>query len=176
LFVTHEQIEALTMSDSIAVMSDGIIVQQGSPSQIYGEPQAIFVADFIGRTNFLKAKVVTIERGDTIANLRVDTPIGMLSCQMGSPRRQGDEVTIAVRPENVDLIRANGEASVDNAVTGEVEAVVFLGNMLDCTVRVGPQQVRVQVHPSHAPQLGESVTLRLPAEHCLVIPGQPSNR
>jgi hypothetical protein len=55
-------------------------------------------------------------------------------------------------------------------VEGEVEAVVFLGNMLDCVVKVADQQIRVHLHPSQAPKRGEPVTLRLPEEHCLVMP------
>src|SRR6185437_11710096 len=58
LFVTHEQIEALTMSDVMAVMKDGVIVQEGSPADIYTHPAEAFVADFIGRTNFLKGRVL----------------------------------------------------------------------------------------------------------------------
>jgi iron(III) transport system ATP-binding protein len=173
LFVTHEQIEALTMSDTIAVMSEGDIVQQGTPSQIYGEPVALFVADFIGKTNFLKATVISAseETGSDIA--KVETPIGLLSCRLRPGTRRGEGVTIAVRPENVELTRAAAPAAGDasNAVQGEVDDILFLGNMLDCTVKVCGQKIRVLLHPSKAPSRGEPVTLRLPVDHCLVMAG-----
>jgi iron(III) transport system ATP-binding protein len=170
LFVTHEQIEALTMSDTIAVMSEGNVVQMGSPTQIYGEPEAMFVADFIGKTNFLKAQVISVDGGSSSDLSRVETQIGPLSCRLRAGTLQGDGVTIAVRPENVELTRTPMTAGDRNAVQGEVEAVVFLGNMLDCVVNVRGAQIRVHLHPSQAPKRGEAVTLRLPQEHCLVMP------
>jgi iron(III) transport system ATP-binding protein len=177
LFVTHEQIEALTLSDIIAVMSDGNIVQQGSPTQIYGAPEGMFVADFVGKTNFLKATVLSLGGGGVSGGgaasvmPRVETSIGSFACHLQPNARQGENVTIAVRPENVEMTRAATQAPGDNAVRGEVSSVVFLGNMLDCTVNVGAQKIRVHVHPSQAPARGEAVTLRLPVEHCLVMAG-----
>jgi iron(III) transport system ATP-binding protein len=169
LFVTHEQIEALTMSDTIAVMKDGLIVQEGKPSEIYGEPGGTFVADFIGKSNFLKARIMT---GGSAAEGRVaqvETPIGRFACRVAGDARQGDTVTIAVRPENVALA-LGADGAPDNAAAGEVDALVYLGNMLDCVVRVGEERIRVQLHPSHSLARGDKVTLTFPAEHCLVLP------
>ncbi len=170
LFVTHEQIEALTMSDTIAVMKDGLIVQEGPPSAIYGEPGGTFVADFIGKSNFLKARIAV---GGGVAEGRVaqvETPIGTFACRVSGDARQGDSVTIAVRPENVALtVGANGPSG--NAAAGEVDALVYLGNMLDCVVRIGDERIRVQLHPSQALARGDKVTLSFPTEHCLVLPG-----
>ncbi len=170
LFVTHEQIEALTMSDMIAVMKDGLIVQEGKPSEIYGAPGGTFVADFIGKSNFLKARVVVGGSAADGRTAQVETPIGTFLCRLAGDARQGDTVTIAVRPENVALAVGTDGAS-DNAAAGEVDALVYLGNMLDCVVRVGEERIRVQLHPSQALARGDKVTLSFPAEHCLVLPG-----
>jgi iron(III) transport system ATP-binding protein len=169
LFVTHEQIEALTMSDTIAVMKDGEIVQEGNPSEIYGEPGGTFVADFIGKTNLLRARVVAREDGGGAGTLvRVETPIGILTCRVAEDALEGDNVVITVRPENVMLSAAENAAG-DNAVTGEVEQLVYLGNMFDCLVRIGAERIRVQIHPSHALAQGDRVTLLFPAEHCVAM-------
>ena len=170
LFVTHEQIEALTMSDQIAVMNNGVIVQQGSPLQIYGQPNETFVADFIGRTNFVKAKILSRQDANGRGTVELDTPLGQLACNIQIPADTGSAVMIAVRPENVELTRNGPQVAGANAVSGEVVSVVYLGNLLDCGVKVGDLHIRVQLHPSAAPNTGERVMLRFPTEHCLVMP------
>ena len=167
LFVTHEQIEALTMSDVMAVMNDGQIVQEGSPAEIYAAPRVPFVADFIGKTNFLPARVVKLGGA---GSAEVDTPIGVLSCRLASGTGEGQSVTLVIRPENVEIF-TDGEGAEANVVEGVVEAVVFLGNTLECSVKVGAQVMKVQLHPSAAPTQGSRVRLHLPVEHCLAIPG-----
>jgi iron(III) transport system ATP-binding protein len=158
LFVTHEQIEALTMSDTVAVMKDGVVVQQGAPADIYGKPAEAFVADFIGRTNLLAGKVA--------GEGAVETPVGVLRCRLDPAMRAGDAVTVAIRPEHValSLDAAPGGA---NVVAGEIETVIYLGNLLECTVKAGAQTLRVQLHPSSPVARGARVQLALPIEHCL---------
>ena len=160
LFVTHEQIEALTMSDVVAVMRDGVIVQEGSPAEIYGKPAQPFVADFIGKTNLLTGRVA--------GEGAVETAVGVLRCRLDAAMRAGDAVTVAIRPEHVAL-SSDGAASGPNVVGGEVEAVIYLGNLLECTVRVGAQTLRVQLHPTAPVARGARVQLALPIEHCLAM-------
>jgi iron(III) transport system ATP-binding protein len=169
LFVTHEQIEALTMSDTVAVMKDGLIIQEGSPAEIYTRPGETFVAGFIGRTNFLNGRISAIESADYLPLAQVDTPIGMLACRVGEAARIGDAVTVAVRPENVTL--AAMEQATPNRFAGTVEAVVYVGNMLDCLVAIGGERLRLQLHPSVELARGAQVSVHLPAEHCLVMRG-----
>jgi iron(III) transport system ATP-binding protein len=89
LFVTHEQIEALTMSDMIAVMNDGVIVQEGTPAQIYGEPRERFVADFIGKTNFLDAKLALKPATGFHEPVALETAIGPIVCRFPSEYKAG---------------------------------------------------------------------------------------
>jgi iron(III) transport system ATP-binding protein len=166
LFVTHEQIEALTMSDVMAVMKDGQIVQEGAPAEIYNHPGEAFVADFIGRTNFLKGKVAQLDGGGILL-ATVETSIGTLSCTIEEGTRAGDEITVAVRPENV-AITANGGAG-GNHFAGTVETVVYVGNLLDCVVAVGGERLRLQLHPSSGLARGNEVRLHLAPEHCLAM-------
>jgi iron(III) transport system ATP-binding protein len=160
LFVTHEQIEALTMSDMIGVMRDGVITQEGPPADIYQRPAGSFVADFVGKTNLLQGKIVS---GDS-----VETAVGTLTCNLdqGGP---GENVTLTIRPEN---IRITDEAVAGpNVLAGRVETVVFLGNLVECAIAVGTQRFRVQLHPSTNLRRGAEVHLHLPAEHCRTMRG-----
>ena len=114
IFVTHDQEEALTMSDRIAVMSTGKILQVGTPREIYDQPADRFVADFIGETNFLEAEVVA-----------ADPAIGrQCGCASGAIVRgrvpgglgPGGKVTVAVRPEHADLMRRGADGTLAGTV------------------------------------------------------------
>jgi iron(III) transport system ATP-binding protein len=168
LFVTHEQVEALTMSDVIAVMRDGTIVQEGSPTEIYQKPTAAFVADFIGRTNFLAGQVAFLEAGNGRPLAKVETGIGMIICQTSPEIGVGDEVVIAIRPENVALHFGETETE-GNVFVANVDSVIYVGNLLECAMSVGPARIRVQLHPSSRLDCGDTVRLALPAEHCLAM-------
>jgi len=100
----------------------------------------------------------------------VETAIGTLACRTGDAAGEGDAVTLTVRPENIIIAEAPA-ADGANIVTGRIETVVYLGNMLECAVAVGAARIRVQLHPSTVLQRGAEVRLRLPAEHCLVMRG-----
>jgi spermidine/putrescine transport system ATP-binding protein len=120
IFVTHDQEEALTMSDRIAVMSSGKILQVGTPHDIYDRPAERFVADFIGETNFLKAEVVGQTNGRATVKLSSGVEIPASLPAGFSP---AGKVTIVIRPEHAHLAGANDKASL----SGVVENVVYLG-------------------------------------------------
>src|SRR5579863_2727375 len=159
LFVTHEQIEALTMSDVMAVMNDGVIIQEGTPEEIYSKPVGAFVADFIGRSNFLKGQIKSISGSNGSALAMVETPIGAISCRLPTKASAGDSVTVAIRPENVALLASAAAAPGANEFSGTVDAVVYVGNLLDCVVKVGGEPVRLQLQPSAAIARGAHVRL-----------------
>ncbi len=123
VYVTHDQEEALTMSDRIAVMHQGKVLQVGTPTEIYECPKCRFVADFIGETNFLPG--VVQEQLSGLATVLVDGHLAIVaSCdQVLSP---GTAVTVAVRPEKIQLLLRplTGEF---NSFTGQVQQVVYLG-------------------------------------------------
>jgi iron(III) transport system ATP-binding protein len=168
LFVTHEQVEALTMSDVIAVMKDGAIVQQGAPAEIYGKPAAAFVADFIGRTNFLAGQVKTLNPQVPKFAAIIETAIGPVACQLTSGIDSGEAATVAIRPENVTL-KAGAADHGPNSFAGTVDSIVYLGNFVECVVRLGVERIRVQVHPSESFACGDAVQVCLPPEHCTAM-------
>jgi spermidine/putrescine transport system ATP-binding protein len=122
VFVTHDQEEALTMSDRIAVMSSGHILQVGSPRDIYDRPADRFVADFIGETNFLKGKVTAIDGETAAVALNCG---GSLKAPSPKATSVGDEVTVMVRPEHARLIQPG--AADDANVKGVLEDIIYFG-------------------------------------------------
>jgi iron(III) transport system ATP-binding protein len=170
LFVTHEQIEALTMSDVMSVMNDGRIIQEGSPADIYAKPKGAFVADFIGRSNFLAGKITALAGSNGSATASVATPIGAITCRAESDAQIGDTVTVAIRPENVALLPHGTDPGVPhNHFAGTMDTIVYVGNLLDCIVTVGGEKVRLQLQPSAAVDRGALVRLAFPIEHCLAL-------
>jgi spermidine/putrescine transport system ATP-binding protein len=152
VYGTHDQEEALTMSDRIGVMSDGLLLQVGSPEQIYEHPETRFVADFIGETTFVTGVVaedglVRLPDG-SVVNTLTDVPAGA-------------SVTLALRPERLFLHVQNSDVSLSgNVVEGTVNRRVYLGNSLYYEVDVGFATLRVRhenTYGAHAFASGEEV-------------------
>ena len=122
VFVTHDQVEALTMSDRIAVMSVGRIRQKGEPADIYEKPANRFVADFIGETNLIEATVAKIEGKDIFCAIN-DTIT--LKGEGETNRNIGDRVTLAVRPEKITLYHI--DENIKNTFTGHINTTIYLG-------------------------------------------------
>jgi spermidine/putrescine transport system ATP-binding protein len=120
IFVTHDQEEALTMSDRIAVMSKGKILQVGAPREIYDRPAERFVANFIGDTNFLEGEVVSAKNGK--ANVKLASGATIAAGLPAGLSRSG-RVTVVVRPEHADVV----EASAKTPLKGTLENVVYFG-------------------------------------------------
>ncbi|NLS07160.1 ABC transporter ATP-binding protein [Rhizobium sp. P32RR-XVIII] len=123
IYVTHDQEEALTMSDRVAVMAGGQIVQAGSPSALYGRPQTPFVADFIGRMSFAEAIYLGICDGAHV--VRLGESVVLQAADVGEPLSPGARLRIAMRPER--LVLAEHGKGGRNSIPGTLEASVFAG-------------------------------------------------
>jgi spermidine/putrescine transport system ATP-binding protein len=163
IFVTHDQEEALTMSDRIAVMNAGRILQIGTPREIYDTPSEKFVATFIGESNFLDGVVETHLGSPTngVFNIRVGS--GAKLTASGSPDlRAGDRITVAIRPEHALVTSAGGNESLD----GVVDNVVYFGTDTHYHLTLGggePFIVRRQNQPGGVGELhrGDNVSVRI---------------
>jgi spermidine/putrescine transport system ATP-binding protein len=133
VFVTHDQDEALAMSDRIAVMSNGEVQQIGGPTDIYEHPVNRFVADFIGDTNFMDGEIVDIK--DDLVTCRVG-PNSLFKAQNSSVHSIGDRVTLFLRPEKITLSAAS-QAGGEDSRPGKVANIVYLGNQAAYTVDMG---------------------------------------
>ncbi len=168
LYVTHDQIEALSMSNLIAVMNAGVIVQEGAPREVYMQPKSKFVANFIGSTNQLTGQISKIESNGTGT---VRTGDGEVSCAVLEGLKPGSNVVVVVRPESVS-VHQHKPAGGDNILEGKIGAAMFLGEYLDCTVELGKNVL--QTHQRHTLQLrrGDAVWVELPAGECMALPAE----
>lgn len=133
VFVTHDQAEALAMSDRIAVMSNGEIQQIGSPTDIYEHPVNRFVADFIGDTNFIDAEIISIK--DDLVSCRIGENT-VFEAEDSGNHRVGDRVTLFLRPEKITLV-ADAQMVNGESHRGSVTNIVYLGNQALLTVDLG---------------------------------------
>jgi iron(III) transport system ATP-binding protein len=163
VYVTHDRVEALALSDMIAVMRAGRIVETGTPKKIYFDADNRFVADFIGRANLVNVRVKGEEGGLTV----VEGPLGTVACQ----RRDfpaGGEATLCLRPEFIHL--AGGEAPAGrNVVNGRIESLTFVGENYEAEIRVGEELLLARVDPDANLSGGDSVSFTLDPAHCLLV-------
>ncbi len=167
LYVTHDQLEALVMSDMVAVMFDGRFVQISPAKELYTSPQNKFVANFIGTNNFFEGKVI-----DSLGSgspMRVEITQYRLSCFLPEGMNKGDKVVLAIRPECINLFKQK-PVSGENLLDGKVQDVIFLGDCLDCRVLVGDKLLYVKSSFSLDISEGESIFVQLPVESLRVIP------
>jgi spermidine/putrescine transport system ATP-binding protein/putrescine transport system ATP-binding protein len=164
LLVTHDQEEALSMADHVAVMSGGRILQVASPRELYGRPNCREVADFIGEINFFHATVKSME-GDTVtANAGVLGLVTLPRASFGFPFAPGDHVLLALRPERIAL---DG-----GSVAGEITAASFLGERSHYQVRIAGRGEPVLVASSGAAPQGP-VVLGWEPEALIALPFSP---
>jgi iron(III) transport system ATP-binding protein len=166
LYVTHDQGEALALSDEIAVMNAGKVIQRGTPYELYHRPTSEFVAGFLGSTNFLPGKVAESMGAD--GSGVVTTLHGPVKCSFGQSANVGQEVMIVIRPEDVVL---SGEASSDptNALTGKVTNRIFLGEVIDYLIDAAGEELRVRARPEWDHPIGATVHVTLPPGKCVGI-------
>jgi iron(III) transport system ATP-binding protein len=162
VYVTHDQSEAMTTADVIAVMNLGKIEQAGSPEEIYERPRSEFVARFIGSSNIVKGKALDENH--------LSFSDSTLRCS-GGKFVPGTEGAIAVRQHVVQLWAKKPDA-MDNVVTGTVTRQVFLGSSRDYVVETADgTQVRVVASAAENIPQGASVWIHLPPERCRVLSG-----
>jgi iron(III) transport system ATP-binding protein len=166
LYVTHDQIEALSMSNVIAVMNSGVIVQEGGPREVYMQPKSKFVANFIGSTNQLAGRVTKVDN-DGIGSVKTDE--GEISCQLLEGLTVGSNAVVMIRPESINL-HTQRPSSTRNLIEGKIGAAMFLGEYVDCTVELGTNVL--QTHQRHTLQVrrGDPVWIELPPGDCMALP------
>ncbi|MBK8539367.1 MAG: polyamine ABC transporter ATP-binding protein [Ardenticatenia bacterium] len=140
VYITHDQEEALTMSDRVAVMRAGVVEQLGTPREIYERPASRFVADFIGESNFLEAVVTSVAEDHAMVEA-LDGGISLrLDPAAAAGAATGDRVTLTLRPEQLDLCLADlgydDDPHTADGLFGTIEDVVYIGTDLRCVVRL----------------------------------------
>ena len=162
LFVTHDQTEALGLSDRIAVMRLGVVQQQGTPRELYEEPANEFVRDFVGKTLLFKATVQSVaEDGKVAVHLDGAVPGDILGRFTGDgAAKPGDPVRVAIRPEDLRVMPATSGEPRSGAMRGVAEAALFVGERIEYQVHVEGQDTILIYGARHRPtKMGAKVWL-----------------
>jgi ABC-type Fe3+/spermidine/putrescine transport system ATPase subunit len=169
VYVTHDQAEAMVISDRIAVMDSGNVVQIGTAQEIYKRPANRFVADFIGTMNFMSAEIVQVLPDNDEVYVRTEFSEKMLCKTPGiTATTPGEKVYASIRPEDVEVFSGPPQ-SRENLFKGTIVHKAYLGNFLYFFVSVNETMIRVQV-PHHLPQEeGEELYLFLNPEKCVLL-------
>ncbi|MBD2230463.1 ABC transporter ATP-binding protein [Phormidium tenue] len=167
IMVTHDQEEALSLSNRIAVMNNGQIEQIGTPSDIYDRPRTAFVADFIGDTNLLPGRIDQVYP----RQVQVTTGSGLrvLACAADSSKAQ--TVVVSVRPEKINL-SLSAPTAANNCYQGHISHLMYLGTHLHCVVRLGSGETLMVRQPNRAESLvgvDTAVYVHWAADDCLVL-------
>ena len=143
LYVTHDQKEALSVADRIAVLKDGKLIQVGSPEELYARPRNSFMADFIGAANLLPGRVVSRERNE----MQVETPAGIIIAAANTVT--STKVILSIRPEHMVIIpqRSTATRTSKNRLTGDVKETTFLGDSSEHVLQVNAVRLKVVSAP-----------------------------
>jgi iron(III) transport system ATP-binding protein len=172
IYVTHDQAEALVMSDRVVVMDKGTIQQIGDPQAIYAQPANTFVANFIGVANLIPG--ILLGRSGEFCDLEIPLGEGRAPLRLRAAGAEGarerQPLTLSLRPEDiaVHLKKPNGNAG-ENLFEGEVIETVYLGNMLDCRVKVGKHELSVQIDHYEQIAPNQKVYLSFKPDHGLCL-------
>jgi iron(III) transport system ATP-binding protein len=173
LYVTHDQKEALSLADRVALMRDGRIVQVGAPRDLYHRPGSRFAAAFLGETNFVRGTFAETADG----RARIETPMGLLKCRPGEvPLARGQACDVSVRPEAVELFPAK-VVKPPNGLKGTVREATFLGELEQIIVDVpGHGDLKAVSMPNAAApwRKGDAVWVDFPAEAACVFAAEES--
>jgi putative spermidine/putrescine transport system ATP-binding protein len=165
IYVTHDQAEALSLSDRIVVLRNGILMQSGTPQEIHDRPKNVFVADFMGFRNFFKVKIETVSQGiaeGVGAGVRI-------RARAGDNVQVGSDMVMAIRPDD---IRCGGQiAAAAPDVSGHVEVVEYLGREQEAAVRISDSS-RVWLRTGEPLRTGDTIGLQFPPDKVVLLPAE----
>jgi iron(III) transport system ATP-binding protein len=164
VYVTHDRLEALSLSDTVAVMKDGRIVELGTPRQIYFDSDRRFVADFIGRANLVEGTVSAAPDAYTV----VESPFGAIACRKEAGVSAGAAVAVCIRPEFIQIL-AGEPGRRPNVFRGRVETLLFVGDACEGEIRVGSAVLVARLTATADVKEGDEVLLHVDPAHCTVL-------
>ncbi|MDW8099039.1 MAG: ABC transporter ATP-binding protein [Anaerolineae bacterium] len=170
VYVTHDQAEALVLSDRIAILYEGRLIQVGSPQEIYNRPGNRFVAGFIGLTSFVEGMVVRLEDRDRVV-VRTQDDVEIRA--QGNGLNLGQKVTLAIRPEHVEIFEFEGEVRARspeaNFLKGTVIRRAYLGDMIDYRIQIGNWILRAHTGTDRVLNPGERVWIAFSPDRVTLI-------
>ncbi|MHA1925729.1 MAG: ABC transporter ATP-binding protein [Candidatus Thorarchaeota archaeon] len=166
VYVTHDQHEALSISDRVAVMDLGYVQQFDTPREIYATPQTVFVADFIGQCTFIDGTVEAVNDSITAQIPNNQTAVGQTTID-GYPFEVNEKVKVAIRPEDLHLER---ESASDNEIVGKVTRTIYVGNAIEIYFQVGDISAQALLNPDSAIKEGDDIHLFAPSDEVMILP------
>ena len=177
LFVTHDQIEALSLSDRIAVMQGGRVEQVGAPRELYERPAAAFVRDFLGQTVILRGVVKELDRASGLVAVAMDGPLAGATVRGRSAPDAalvaGAPAHVAVRPEDIEVAVSGGAGALPepNVLLGTIDTLLFVGDRFEARVALGGEQRVLLLLPrTHTWREGQRLQLGFPPDLVSVWP------
>ena len=173
IYVTHDQEEALAMSTRIAVINQGHIAQAGSPREIYEQPANAFVAEFVGRSNLLQGKILTVEPDRATVALADGLPVQITIATLRAPGKPGDEVLLGIRPEALQITEQRGNNP--NQIEGTILASAYEGGCVEYEIAALGKSLKARIaNPKTTTffQRGDKIVVALAAEDITFIPAK----
>ena len=172
IYVTHDQAEAMVMSDRIILMNEGQIVQVGTPRELYRQPVSRFAASFIGVSNLLDGEVIALSDG--VAEVATDAGLSLRALTRPDQRvRVGSRVILSLRPEDFEPCDEN--LSPVNLIEGRVHRTAYLGNKGEATIQVNSVKLRVDTRPGAVMAQDGHVALTITPENVVLVVDHPSD-
>ena len=169
IYVTHDQAEALAISDQIAVMHAGKLIEVGAPHQLYSRPKRRFTATFLGLTNLIEGKVVELS-GDAQPG-KIETKKGIFAFIPAPGLAKGQAAILSIRPEHIEVMKQKPQVT-QNVLEGAVKEAIFMGDAYHCQIAVGDTLLRVHTHPFISMSPGDRVYLHLDPQSCNGLPAE----
>ena len=167
IFVTHDQIEAMTLSDQLAVMNLGEIHQIAPPREIYERPRTRFVQEFIGRVIWLEGRLAELAPGGASVEIAGDEPLSIFSRRISEDVKKGDDVIVGIRPESITLAKEK-IAGESNQLPCLLEKRLFLGDRIECHLRYGDARFTLVTPITESFSNGQKVCLCLPPDSVFI--------
>ncbi len=164
IYVTHDQVEALTISDEVAVMKDGVILERGTPEDIYFRADDPFVVSFVGRANFLNAELVSYQGKYAV----VRTSVGNLVCTAPQDLEPGTAVQVYARPESFEYVSSSQPVG-QNEFKGMVTTLLFAGDSYEVRVAIDETRILAKLGATIKLSKGDTVRLRVPRDWCRAV-------
>jgi len=169
VYVTHDQKEALSMADNVAVMRRGQVIQVGPPRELYERPASRFVADFLGESNFIEGEIQAGSAGEPV----VHTAVGLIAPPAARLAEMklttGTRVTCSIRPESLQIVTQTGQQL--NRLVGQCQDVIYLGDTAQLSVKLADGTIAkaLQTSPHHLHKPGDEVSLAIDAESIAIL-------
>lgn len=165
IYVTHDQVEAMSLSDRVAIMNKGKIIQVGTPRDLYFNPKNLFVADFLGRSSIYRGEVLVQEGNGAVVKLE-DTDITVRG--VTPEKTLPNKVAVVIRPEVMKI--GSSEDSKDTVVKGTLEFAMFVGDKVEGRVKIGNLKLLVYLPNTQEVRIGDEVTLTIPWRNTIILP------